>query len=225
VLQILRAIRILVRQYPHACAVVSLAPHLSSDSWGGPGWTHKVGWLSDGCLTLAAFTGVYSVTRAAFSNTDSQSTADLALSAAFPTHHGLVHLHSLPAPHSLVAPSDRFSALRGLSASGENNLGFRVTRKRLVFETVHLDVEGGVGERRTTPAPVALEHAPHAHAHGHPPELGRAATAIEVSVESAGPTASLLPAPEPQGGGDGAKPKKARKKVAFHADRPDLYDF
>jgi hypothetical protein len=31
----------------------------------------------------------------------------------------------------------------------ENNIAFKCTRKRLVFETHHLDAEGGVGERRT----------------------------------------------------------------------------
>jgi len=38
--------------------------------------------------------------------------------------------------------------LRGLGRSGENNLAFKCTRKRLVFETLHLDVEGGRGERQ-----------------------------------------------------------------------------
>lgn len=40
--------------------------------------------------------------------------------------------------------------LRGLGSSGENNLAFKCTRKRMIFETLHLDVEGGTGERRTT---------------------------------------------------------------------------
>jgi elongator complex protein 4 len=33
--------------------------------------------------------------------------------------------------------------------SRENNIAFKCTRKRLAFETHHLDIEGGVGERRT----------------------------------------------------------------------------
>ena len=32
-------------------------------------------------------------------------------------------------------------------------MGFKLKRKRFVIETVHLGVEGGVGERRTEPAP------------------------------------------------------------------------
>jgi elongator complex protein 4 len=70
------------------------------------------------------------------------------LSKLFPTHHGLVEIHRLPSPQTLSAPSDRISELRGLRGSGENNLGFRCTRRRMVIETVHLDIEGGSSERR-----------------------------------------------------------------------------
>jgi hypothetical protein len=41
------------------------------------------------------------------------------------------------------------SSVSGSSGGRENNIAFKCTRKRLVFETHHLDVEGGVGERRT----------------------------------------------------------------------------
>jgi elongator complex protein 4 len=34
-----------------------------------------------------------------------------------------------------------------------NNLGFRARRKRWGVETVHLGIDGGVGERRTEPTP------------------------------------------------------------------------
>jgi elongator complex protein 4 len=37
----------------------------------------------------------------------------------------------------------------GSSGGRENNIAFKCMRKRLVFETHHLDAEGGVGERRT----------------------------------------------------------------------------
>ncbi|KAH9040576.1 hypothetical protein EDB84DRAFT_1475728, partial [Lactarius hengduanensis] len=90
-----------------------------------------------------------SVTLAGFS--------DSSLSLTFPSHHGSV-ISPLPAPHSLIPASDRSSTLRGISSvsgwtgGGEDNLGFKRTRKRFVIETHHLDVEGGVGERRTTPA-------------------------------------------------------------------------
>ncbi|KAI0348453.1 PAXNEB-domain-containing protein, partial [Trametopsis cervina] len=130
----LHALRNLLRAYPHACASVSLPPHLCSESWGGQGWIQKLGWLSDASISLTAFSGNPSLT------------------ALFPSHHGFVHIHSLPAPLTLLPPSDKFSTLRGLTSSGENNLAFKCMRKRLIFETLHLDVEGGVGERRTTPA-------------------------------------------------------------------------
>jgi len=84
--------------------------------------------------------------------------ANPGLSSIFPSHHGLVSLHKLPSPHTLSPPSDRFSTLRGLGSSGENNLAFKCTRKRLVFETLHLDVEGGTGERRTTPNTTTKGH-------------------------------------------------------------------
>jgi elongator complex protein 4 len=88
--------------------------------------------VSDAALTLSAFSG------------------NLGLLNMFPSHHGLIHIHTVPSPHTLSAPSDRFSSLRGLSSSGENNLGFKSTRKRVIFERLHLDIEGGIGTRRTT---------------------------------------------------------------------------
>ena len=126
------------------------------------------------------------------------SLADPSLTATFPNHHGILHIQTLPASHTLLPPSDRFSTVRGLSASGgaaggsENNITFKSTRKRLVFETLHLDIEGGVGERRTT-APSDKTW-----------ELGG-----EENRESRGNKA--------MGGRE-----KAVRKVAFQAD---LYDF
>lgn len=133
------SLRTLLRRYPHACASVSLPPNMSGDGWGGRGWLNKLSWLFDASVTLAGF-------------------SDPSLSLAFPSHHGSVRVHGLPAPHSLTPASDRSSTLRGISSAsgwtggGENNLAFKCTRKRFVIETHHLDVEGGVGERRTTPA-------------------------------------------------------------------------
>jgi len=90
--------------------------------------------------------------------------------------------------------------VRGLSASGggsENNITFKSTRKRLVFETLHLDIEGGVGERRTTAPPERTWEL----------EEGRESRGTE--GESTG------------GKGRGGREKAARK-VAFQAD---MYDF
>ncbi|KAE9410879.1 PAXNEB-domain-containing protein [Gymnopus androsaceus JB14] len=142
ILRFLHRLRSILQRNPSVCASISLEPHISTDAWGGQGWIQKLGWMCDGLITLDAFT------------------INPSLSTLFPSHHGMVHIHTLPSPHTLLSPSDRFSTLRGLAASateggsssGENNLAFKCTRKRLIFETMHLDVEGGVGERRTTPA-------------------------------------------------------------------------
>jgi elongator complex protein 4 len=104
-------------------------------------------------------------------------------------------------------------------------------RKRFVFETLHLDLEGGVGERRTAPSKsaAALDEATMQHHAPHTTTIGGDATVQvalegkpfpELSAEASaindeGSQASLATGP----------PKKAKKKVAFHSDRPELYDF
>jgi elongator complex protein 4 len=86
-------------------------------------------------------------------------------------------------------------------------LGFKCTRKRLVFETVHLDVEGGVGERRTSAPTASVSSAPR-----------RVGAAVEVEVEGVPVEASVVePAP--------TTTKKSRKRVGFQSDRPEVYDF
>jgi elongator complex protein 4 len=101
--------------------------------------------------------------------------------------------------------------LRGLSTfsssatgGGENNLAFKCTRKRFIVETLHLDVEGGVNERRTT-APV---------------------TPGSTEAHIALPTVQGLAEKEKDAIHDHSKTrKKPKKTVAFLSDRPDLYDF
>lgn len=152
------------------------------------------------------------------------------LTRAFPSYHGFVRLHSLPAPHTLLAPSDRFSTLRGLAggAGGENNLAFKCMRRRFVLETMHLDVEGGVGERRTAPA--ASTEARHDVGHTHNDSDGRGLAKVEVAVEGgagkAGPIEVQVQVKAEAEESGAAEPKKRKKKsVAFRADRPDVYDF
>lgn len=106
-----------------------------------------------------------------------------------------------------------------------------------MFETLHLDLEGGVGERRTAPSKNAAaldeatvqHHAPHTTSTTTPVIVG---AAVEVELEtkvysSAGDVAR-------PGNDDAGKQvrtptsppvKKAKKRVAFHSDRPELYDF
>lgn len=150
----------------------------------------------------------------------------------FPSYHGMVHIHTLPSPTTLLPPSDRFSTLRGLSASGENNLAFKCMRKRMVFETLHLDLEGGVGERRTTPSTSASalsEVAASVQNPGSSTAVSKSASAaVVVELESeAKAVAEAVPVGGPAT--DAAPPTtkkvKAKKKVGFVSDRPDLYDF
>lgn len=203
----LYSLRRLLRQYPHACASVSLAPHICTDRWGGYGWAQKIGWLTDGAISLTGFGGACHVWRLRTLELSTSLAVNPSLVAALPSHHGLVQVHKLPAPHTLLPPSDKYSTLRGLSSSagasagsGENNLAFRCTRRRFIIETMHLDVEGGVTERRTTPSSSASV--------AHESE-GRSLATVQVELERSSPP----------------KVKKVKKKVAFHSDQPDLYDF
>lgn len=219
----MHSLRALLRQNPHACASLSLAANVSTESWGGSGWLQKLGWVTDSALSLSAFSG------------------DPSMTATFPNHHGLLHIHTLPAPHTIIPPSDKFSTLRGLctssggtGGSGENNLTFKSTRKRLIFETLHLDIEGGVGERRTTPSSTTVELTSEAY-HDHSSHVqqivapNKAAFAtVEVAVEDSALQKEGLAnfdAGEKVKDESGPKPQRQKKKVAFRADRPDLYDF
>lgn len=148
----------------------------------------------------------------------------------------MVRIHALPSPHTLLPASDKLSILRGVQASsssdgsfvggGENNLAFKCTRKKLVFETLHLDVEGGVGERRTKPSEIA-QITGHSAPESMPPASGRerVEAAVEIKMDELIPNAGteqengVVPEDFP------TKTKKAKKKVAFRSDRPELYDF
>ncbi|KAF9015350.1 Elongator complex protein 4 [Cyathus striatus] len=206
ILRFLTQLKAMLRKRPHACACIR--------SWGGRGWIEKVGWGSDAALTMSAFSG------------------NPSLSTLFPSHHGLVHIHALPGPHSLVSPSERFSALRGLSGvsssggSGENNLAFKCTRKRLIFETLHLDVEGGVSERRTTAGVGGTDMSDTQGSVMNTSASGPAAVEVELEgVElkgNVGKEKEVVDKGEVVGEN---KPKKPKKRVAFRSDRPDLYDF
>lgn len=171
--------------------------------------------------------------------------ADPTTHSMLPSHHGLVRINRLPTVHTLVPTSDRFSSLRGLSAAtssisssgaGENNLAFKCTRKRFVIETFHLDVDGGVGERRTTSAASSVNfqerrvQQSNSQRQIDPVAEGQSSIAIELedrmrrteqpefksADEHVATTRSTRSA-------EGIK--KARKKVGFQVDRPDVLDF
>ncbi|EJT48561.1 hypothetical protein A1Q1_02469 [Trichosporon asahii var. asahii CBS 2479] len=106
----------------------SYTPDASSES----SWLASLPGLTDATLLLEGFG------------------TDPTLLQAYHPLHGFLRPILLPAVGSLLAPSYRKSELLGLQA-GENNLGFRLKRKRFVVETVHLGIEGGSNERRTGP--------------------------------------------------------------------------
>jgi hypothetical protein len=92
---------------------------------------------------------------------------------SFPHSHGLVHLRSFPTLHTLLPATYKHSTLLGLGAgsTGQNNLSFRLKRKRFVLETLHLGIEGGTGERRTEP-PKGSHSYTRTHTHTHTNETG-----------------------------------------------------
>ncbi|KLO20258.1 PAXNEB-domain-containing protein [Schizopora paradoxa] len=220
IISFLLRLRSLLRKYPLSCAVLDLPSHLSSSSHEDPSWTDKLSWVSDACISLEA------------------SSSDPSMAVMLPSHHGLVRILRLPTFQTLVPISDRSSTLRGISASsssgnsggvGENNLAFKCTRRRLVFETFHLDVEGGVGERRTTPATTVAVGNEHSENKQALPLLQGDRSAANVQVEiinnpipESPSVASKEPAKETK---EGAKRQKVRRKVGFQTDKPDIYDF
>jgi elongator complex protein 4 len=117
----------------------------------------------------------------------------------------------------MLAPSDKLSTLRGLLASpsgaggGENNLAFKCMRKRMVFETLHLDLEGGVGERRTTPAPNAWVNAIN---DADQQEGNKGDPVVKIHLEEGGPGPVAI------------APRKKKKAVGFAPGKPEIsYDF
>lgn len=94
---------------------------------------------------------------------------------------------------------------------------------------MHLDVEGGVTERRTTPSSTAMSlDAGLADEKEHLSDRGgRSLATVQVELEKTvdvrrGDSQARLPLNATT---IASKVKKAKKKVAFHSDQPDLYDF
>ncbi|OCF36299.1 elongator complex protein 4 [Kwoniella heveanensis BCC8398] len=126
-----------------ASAIITIPPHLISGSGSSKErFIQRLAWGVDACVELKGFAD------------------DPTLPPLFPTTHGLLTLHSYPTSHTLLPSTLKHSTLLGVSqesgsgGAGENNLGFRLKRKRFVVETVHLGVEGGVGERQSAPADI-----------------------------------------------------------------------
>ncbi|TIA82274.1 hypothetical protein E3P98_01486 [Wallemia ichthyophaga] len=172
---------------------------------------------------------------------------------AFAPSHGLLHCLARPAVHALTAPSDRHSVLRGGLVAGDNNLAFKLRRRRLVIETLHLDVEGGVGERRTTPSKSAAgvqdtservkraneqemeEQQEQLHEHEHLEHIHSSeCTHDDGSVQiEGGAQAHTQNTHNTQNTQNTPKvtfppskaPSKGPRRVAFQSDKPELYEF
>ena len=183
--------------------------------------------------------------------------ADPNLVHSFPHSHGLVHVRAFPTLQTLLPPSYKHSTLLGLGAgsTGQNNLSFRLKRKRFVVETLHLGVEGGVGERRTEPPPTMKSlgagggQGSHTHSSGCSHGSGDIEgvvggverTASSESTAESAPKANLgarfaamdiamedesTRPSSPARSEELSKPKKERRKVAFmQDDKPELYEF
>ena len=131
-------------------AVIGISPFLLSSATEA-NLAHRMVHSVDSAISMSAFA------------------PSLALRTAFSAYTGALKVLKTPAVGTLTNPSIRSSVLRGMgtgagasaggkaaggeggAGGGENNLAFKVRRKRLVIETLHLDVEGGVSERRTKP--------------------------------------------------------------------------
>lgn len=149
----------------------------------------------------------------------------------------------------MAPPSQKYSTLVG-GRGGANNLAFKLKRKAFVVETLHLDVEGGVGERRTTAPPSvtaslkkdsfagsgAHSHADHDHDHDHNHshrpdqeriEKGAGRVRIEVSDEVEFSSSLKREPVLDKKDGLSVKPRKsAMKRVGFvDPSKPEIYEF
>lgn len=89
-----------------------------------------------------------------------------------------------------------------------------------MVETVHLGVEGGVGERRTGgDVREALDGADATHSHKHsPPTLTVPSSGIELSQSSLASTPGTRIDDRPRGADQDKKPSKPRARVRFGAE-------
>lgn len=174
---------------PVPCIVAaSLSAELQTHNAHGANLVHRLTHLADGAIGLTSFA------------------ASPALRDVFPDSTGALRVFRTPAIGTLTNPSLRASVLRGMGAGsaahptrgaggaggGENNLAFKVRRKRLVIDTLHLDTDGGVRERRTKPS----EEAP-ARTATPAPRAPPAAEAPPAQPTTPAPAPAAAPAPAP----------------------------
>ncbi|SHO79688.1 Uncharacterized protein MSYG_4038 [Malassezia sympodialis ATCC 42132] len=208
---------------PIPCLVgISLSSFLCS-SEGQVNVIHRLLHASDACLGLSSFA------------------ATPGLSEVFPDFTGALRIFRTPAIGTLTNPSLRASVLRGMAAGsapgsqrgdggaggGENNLAFKVKRKRLAIEPLHLDTEGGVSERRTQPPASAVSSS--ISMADKTPKVARAAAppAEPLPEEPQPATAAPAPTPAPQAAVPTSKPftglqSLRQRGLALAKDRPNM---
>jgi len=220
----LLSLKLLLREHAHsAAALVTLPGHMIRSLTGGPAHLRRLEWNCDSVIELESFAGSPS------------------LNAVFPAYSGFLHIHRLPTPNSLLPPSAKLSVLRGLApganstSSGaggmDNNLGFKLKRRRgLIVETLHLDEGGGTGERRTTPAVRASEQpaAPestHSHSKGMPTaESTSSQPPVKKKMERRKIRFDDDPSENPSGI-LGSNKLSGAPKSGLQRDKPELYEF
>ncbi|OMH82986.1 putative elongator complex protein 4 [Zancudomyces culisetae] len=64
-------------------------------------------------------------------------------------YHGFFHIHKNFSLNSMFPIADKTSLLKSEGSGGsENNLAFKLKKKKFSIETYHLPIEGGTSERR-----------------------------------------------------------------------------
>lgn len=183
-----------------ASALITFPAHLYRPS--SPALITRLEHACDGVIELQSF-----------------AASPLAL-ASFPRHNGLLRIPKLPSLRSLVPPSVKLSVLRGLGGADgmDNNLGFRVKRRRFIIETVNGDGPVG-GDEPKKPNPAVEDAKKKGLAESEVTGHLRPAKAKEPAVRFAGET---------DDGGRGA----ARAKATAHASaskvihaNPELFEF
>lgn len=199
-------------------ANVSLSSSLAAGRHSRANLVHRIGHLADGCIGLSAFG------------------ATKGLREAFPDYTGALRVFRTPAIGTLTNPSLRSSVLRGMGAGilpggaraeggaggGENNLAFKIKRKRVAIETLHLDIEGGVSERRTKPVK-GQPYAPPPQQQPQPPQpQPQPPAAAEAAAAAAATPPTAAPAPA-----TAAKPRRvfALKSLRERGESVAKHDF
>lgn len=202
---------------------LSLSSHMympQQDSRAGINAAQRLMHMMDACIGLSSFG------------------ATPGMAEIFPDFVGALRVYRTPSIGTLTNPSLRASVLRGMGAGsalqaqdggaggGENNLAFKVKRKRVAIETLHLDTEGEDKDvkkeqayvRETPkpedPKPVSLEPVPRAQ-------------------EEPRPAADAVPQPGPATPPSSAKPRlfgglNALRERGMHlksVGRPQDYEF